>query len=118
MSGDCDKLETIKISGVLHKDVENYDINTTVDEKLNQVINEYKKFIEYCITQRISIKTDPVFMENSSRNGKYKGVYNLVDQYSSDGGVLCELNKRDLSTIITYPATDSFIRYYTCRWYY
>ena len=60
-------------------------------------------------------RLDPVVTENVIRNGRVKGVYNTLDSYNPEGGLINQLNKlSNLNGTLTYPKTDSPLRYYLC----
>ena len=86
-----------------------------ITEKINIKLSEYGRFSEYCKNQIYYSKLDPVVTENTIRNGKIKGVYNTLDSYDAEGGLINQLNKlSDLNGTLTYPKTDSPLRYYLC----
>jgi hypothetical protein len=118
MSGASVTLEKITISDKIQIDVLDglsNSVNAAINEKLNLKLSEYKNFNTYCKEQMYYSKIDPVITENTIRNGKLKGVYNTVDSYDAEGGVLNQLNKlSNLSGTLTYPKTERPLRYYTC----
>jgi hypothetical protein len=88
---------------------------STITSKIYNKLSKYSKFSEYCKDQIIYSRLDPVVTENAIRNGRIKGVYNTVDSYDAEGGVLYQLNQlSDLSGSLTYPKTDQLVRYYLC----
>ena len=92
------------------------NVLNAITEKINIKLSEYSKFSEYCKNQIYYSKLDPVVTENTIRNGKIKGVYNTLDSYDAEGGLINQLNKlSDLSGTLTYPKTDSPLRYYLCN---
>lgn len=84
----------------------------TITEKLNVKINKYRNFSEYCDLQMTYSKLDPVVTENTIRNGKMKGVYNLVEDYDASGGILNTLTQlKNLDNPLTLPITDVTMKF-------
>ena len=118
MSGATVILDSKVISNKVQLDAFNSiadNVLKVITDKINEKLLKYSKFSEYCKEQIYYSKIDPVITENTIRNGKIKGVYNTVDNYDSTGGLLYSLNQlSNLSGTITYPKTESPLRYYLC----
>lgn len=118
MSGASVTLEKRIISDKLQIDVLNglsNNVNDSINKKINSKLSEYKNFNNYCKEQIYYSRIDPVITENTIRNGKLKGVYNTVDSYDVEGGVLNHLNQlSNLNGTLTYPKTEKSLRYYLC----
>lgn len=118
MSGASVTLEKRIISDKLQIDVLNglsNNVNDSINKKINSKLSEYKNFNNYCKEQIYYSRIDPVITENTIRNGKLKGVYNTVDSYDVEGGVLNHLNQlSNLNGTLTYPKTEKPLRYYLC----
>ena len=119
MSGSSVILENKIINDKVQVDVLNSiedSVLNTITEKINNKLSEYSKFSQYCKDQIYYSKLDPVITENTIRNGKIKGVYNTLDSYNPEGGLINQLNKlSDLNGTLTYPKTDNPLRYYLCN---
>jgi hypothetical protein len=118
MSGASVILENKTIADKIQIDVLDSisdSILNTITEKINSKLHEYGKFSEYCKNQIYYSRLDPVVTENVIRNGRVKGVYNTSDSYNPEGGLINQLNKlSNLNGTLTYPKTDSPLRYYLC----
>ena len=88
------------------------NIIQSVTERLNVKLNKYRNFSEYCRLQITYSKLDPVVTENTIRNGKMKGVYNLVEDYDASGGILNTLTQlKNLDNPLTLPITDVTMKF-------
>ena len=118
MSGATTILENKVISDKVKVDVLDSiadNVINAITEKINLKLSHYGKFSEYCKEQIYYSKIDPVVTENVIRNGKLKGVYNTVDSYDAEGGLLNQLNQlSDLNGTLSYPKTEQLLRYYLC----
>lgn len=118
MSGATTILENKVISDKIKVDVLDSiadNVMNAITEKINLKLSRYGKFSEYCKEQIYYSKIDPVVTENTIRNGKIKGVYNTIDSYDSEGGLLNQLNQlSDLNGTLSYPKTEQLLRYYLC----
>lgn len=118
MSGATTILENKVISDKVKVDVLDSVADNVIDaitEKINLKLSHYSKFSEYCKEQIYYSKIDPVVIENTIRNGKIKGVYNTIDSYDTEGGLLNQLNQlSDLNGTLSYPKTEQLLRYYLC----
>lgn len=118
MSGATTILENKVISDKVKVDVLDSiadNVINAITEKINLKLSHYGKFSEYCKEQIYYSKIDPVVTENAIRNGKLKGVYNTVDSYDAEGGLLNQLNQlSDLNGTLSYPKTEQLLRYYLC----
>lgn len=92
------------------------DVVKAITVKMNEKLAKYSKFSEYCKTQIYYSRLDPVITENTIRNGKLKGVYNISDSYNAEGGLLYQLNQlSNLNGTLTVAKTDQPLRYYLCN---
>ena len=92
------------------------NIIQSVTEGLNVKLNKYRNFSEYCRLQIIYSRLDPVVTENTIRNGKMKGVYNLVEDYDASGGILNTLTQlKNLDSPLTLPITDVTMKFMLSR---
>lgn len=118
MSGATTILENKVISDKVKVDVLDSiadNVINAITEKINLKLSHYGKFSEYCKEQIYYSRIDPVVTENVIRNGKLKGVYNTVDSYDAEGGLLNQLNQlSDLNGTLSYPKTEQLLRYYLC----
>ena len=118
MSGATTILENKVISDKVKVDVLDSiadNVINAITEKINLKLSHYGKFSEYCKEQIYYSRIDPVVTENAIRNGKLKGVYNTVDSYDAEGGLLNQLNQlSDLNGTLSYPKTEQLLRYYLC----
>lgn len=118
MSGATTILENKVISDKVKVDVLDSiadNVINAITEKINLKLSHYGKFSEYCKEQIYYSRIDPVVTENVIRNGKLKGVYNTVDSYDAEGGLLNQLNQlSDLNGTLSYPKTEQMLRYYLC----
>lgn len=118
MSGATTILENKIISDKVQVDVLDSvadNVINAITEKINLKLSRYGRFSEYCKEQIYYSRIDPVVTENTIRNGKLKGVYNTVDSYDAEGGLLNQLNQlSDLSGTLSYPKTEQLLRYYLC----
>lgn len=118
MSGATTILENKVISDKVKVDVLDSvadNVMNAITEKINLKLSHYSKFSEYCKEQIYYSKIDPVVIENTIRNGKIKGVYNTIDSYDTEGGLLNQLNQlSDLNGTLSYPKTEQLLRYYLC----
>jgi hypothetical protein len=84
--------------------------------KMNEKLAKYGRFSEYCQTQIYYSRLDPVITENTIRNGRIKGVYNISDSYDAEGGLLYQLNQLSkLNGTLTVAKTDQTLRYHLCH---
>lgn len=118
MSGATTILENKVISDKVKVDVLDSiadNVINAITEKINLKLSHYGKFSEYCKEQIYYSRIDPVVTENAIRNGKLKGVYNTIDSYDAEGGLLNQLNQlSDLNGTLSYPKTEQLLRYYLC----
>ena len=118
MSGATTILENKVISDKVKVDVLDSiadNVINAITEKINLKLSHYGKFSEYCKEQIYYSRIDPGVTENAIRNGKLKGVYNTVDSYDAEGGLLNQLNQlSDLNGTLSYPKTEQLLRYYLC----
>lgn len=118
MSGATTILENKVISDKVKVDVLDSiadNVINAITEKINLKLSHYGKFSEYCKEQIYYSRIDPVVTENTIRNGKLKGVYNTIDSYDAEGGLLNQLNQlSDLNGTLSYPKTEQMLRYYLC----
>lgn len=83
-------------------------IGENINTRINLEINKYKNFSQYCTEQGAYNSADPVITENTIRNGIMKGVYNTIDKYDPEGGLLYELNMlSNLKETLTCPPTNN-----------